>query len=129
MNFYQSEIQRIKSVCFSNDNQLQTVISIKNYIDSNYDNDLNLDFLAHTMLISKFHLLRLFKKHYGQTPRQYLIDKRIEKSKEHLIKGDSVTETCFAVGFESVSSFSVLFKNKLGESPRAFQKKAIFEKL
>jgi AraC-like DNA-binding protein len=67
-------------------------------------------------------MLRLFKKHYGLTPRQYLIDKRIEKSKEQLINGMSVTETCFAVGFESLSSFSTLFKTKTGKPPSEFQK-------
>jgi AraC-like DNA-binding protein len=70
-------------------------------------------------------MLRLFKKYYGQTPRQYLIDKRIEKSKEQLKIGISVTETCFAVGFESLSSFSNLFKTKTGKSPTEFQKEQL----
>ena len=72
--------------------------------------------------VSKYHLLRLFKKYYGLTPRQYLIDKRIENSKTHLINGMSVTETCFAVGFESLGTFSTLFKTKTGKSPTEFQK-------
>ena len=71
--------------------------------------------------VSKFHLLRLFKKHYGQTPRQYIIDKRIEKAKEQLKYGMSVTQTCFAVGFESLGSFSALFRTKTGKSPSEFQ--------
>jgi AraC-like DNA-binding protein len=67
-------------------------------------------------------LLRLFKKYYGVTPGQYLTDKRIENSKRYLQNGMSVTDTCFAVGFESPSSFSTLFKNKTGIAPAAFQK-------
>lgn len=82
---------------------------------------MNLDLLSRFRFVSKFHLLRLFKKHYGLTPRQYLIDKRIEKSKEQLKNGMSVTETCFAVGFESLGSFSTLFKTKTGKSPSEFQ--------
>ena len=78
--------------------------------------------MSHIQFVSKYHLLRLFKKYYGLTPRQYLIDKRIEKSKEHLINGMSVTETCYAVGFESLGSFSALFKSKIGKSPTAFKK-------
>ena len=70
-------------------------------------------------------MLRLFKKYYGQTPRQYLIDKRIHKSKEHLINGMTVTETCFAVGFESLGSFSTLFKTKTGKSPTEFRKEQL----
>tara|TARA_E500000318_G_C3532148_1_gene201008 strand:- start:285 stop:689 length:405 start_codon:yes stop_codon:yes gene_type:complete len=122
MTFYEREINRINSIIYSNKEQIETVIGVRNYIDNNYDTDLNLDLISRLRLISKFHLLRLFKKHYGLTPRQYLIDKRIEKSKEHLKNGMLVTETCFAVGFESLGSFSTLFKTKTGKSPTVFQK-------
>lgn len=125
MTFYEREINRINNIVYSNKEQIKTVIGVRNYIDNNYDSDLNLDLLSHLRFTSKFHLLRLFKKHYGQTPRQYLIDKRIEKSKEHLKNGMSVTETCFAVGFESLDSFSTLFKTKAGKSPSEFQNKQL----
>lgn len=125
MTFYQSEIERIRKICYSNDKQLETVIGIKNYIDTNYDTKVNLDFLSYTQFVSKYHLLRLFKKYYGLTPKQYLIDKRIEKSKEYLSQGMSVTECCFVVGFESLSSFSSLFKSRTGKSPSAYQKEQL----
>lgn len=122
MSFYESKLQKVKESCFSNEKQLETVIGIKNYIENNYDTDLNLELLSYTSFVSKYHLLRLFKKYYGQTPRQYLIDTRIEKSKKHLKDNLSVTETCFAVGFESIGSFSALFKTKTGKSPSEYQK-------
>ncbi|WP_298895164.1 AraC family transcriptional regulator [uncultured Psychroserpens sp.] len=125
MTFYQTEIERIRKICYSNDSQIETVIATRNYIDNNYDKDLKLDFLSHIRFTSKYHLLRLFKRYYGQTPRQYLTDKRIEKSKENLINGMTVTETCFAVGFESLGSFSKLFKTKTGKSPSVFQKEQL----
>lgn len=125
MTFYESELNRIKSVCYVNEKQITLVIGVKKYIDNNYDTDLNLDLLAQTNFVSKYHLLRLFKKYYGLTPRQYLIDKRIEKSKEQLKNKISVTETCFAVGFESVGSFSALFKVKTGKSPSVYQKEQL----
>ena len=125
MLFYETEIKRIKNSCYSNDKQIETVIRIRNYINNNYETDLNLDFLSDTNFVSKYHLLRLFKKYYGQTPRQYLIDKRVEKSKEQLKNKMSVTETCFAVGFESVGSFSTLFKTKTGKSPSEYQKEQL----
>lgn len=121
MTFYEREINRINSIIYSNQEQIETVIGVRNYIDNNYDRNLNLDVLSRFRFISKFHLLRLFKKHYGLTPRQYLIDKRIEKSKEQLKNRMSVTETCFAVGFESLGTFSTLFKTKTGKSPSEFQ--------
>ncbi len=125
MTFYQTEINRIKNICYSNNTQIEIVISTRNFIDNNFYKNLNLDLLSQTHFVSKYHLLRLFKKYYGLTPRQYLMDKRIEKSKENLINGMSVTETCFAVGFESLSSFSTLFKTKTGKSPSVFQKEQL----
>ena len=122
MTFYEKELNRIRNIVYSNEGQINSVIGIRNYIENNYDANLNLDLLSRIQSISKYHLLRLFKKYYGITPRQYLIEKRIEKSKKHLINGMTVTETCFAVGFESLGSFSTLFKTKTGKSPREFQK-------
>src|SRR5580765_8006265 len=117
MTFYESEIKRIRSIVYSNRGQLDTVIGTRNYINHNYDRDLNLDYLSHIRYTSKYHLLRLFKKYYGQTPKQYLTDKRIEKSKEYLKKGMKITDTCFAIGFEDPCSFSTLFKSRTGLTP------------
>lgn len=105
--------------------QIKTVIATRNFINNNFYKDLNLELLSQIHFVSKYHLLRLFKKYYGLTPRQYLMDKRIEKSKENLINGMSVTETCFAIGFQSLGSFSTLFKTKTGKSPSAFQKEQL----
>ena len=127
MSFYLKEITRIKDVCYSNQWQIDTVIATRNFINNNLDKELNLDLLSKIHFASKFHLLRLFKRYYGQTPIQYLTDKRIERSKKLLDKGLSVTETCFEVGFESPSSFCTLFKNRVGICPSEY-KKSIFAK-
>ena len=62
MTFYESEIKRIRSIFYSNQGQLDTVIATRNYINNNYETGLNLDLLSHVRFVSKFHLLRLFKK-------------------------------------------------------------------
>ncbi len=128
MTYYETKIKEIRGYLYSNQRQLDTVIGIRNFIENNYENDLNLDLLSHLRFVSKYHLLRLFKRYYGQTPKQYLTDTRIKKSKEHLQNGMTVTEACFAVGFQSLSSFSTLFKSRNGVSPSEFQKRATFEK-
>jgi AraC-like DNA-binding protein len=128
MTYYLKEITRIKSICYSNKAQIDTVIGTRHYINNNFDKELNLDLLSHIRFTSKFHLLRLFKKYYGQTPKQYLTDKRIEQAKELLNKGTNVSETCFDIGFESPSSFSTLFKSRVGLTPTEFQKRATFTK-
>ncbi|MEO1547669.1 MAG: AraC family transcriptional regulator [Bacteroidota bacterium] len=122
MTFYHEKLSEIKKTCYANDKQIEGIIAMRRFIDTNFEQDLKLDFLAHQCFTSKFHLQRLFKRYYGQTPKQYMIDKRIAKAKEHLKTGMSVTETCFAVGFESLGSFSKLFKTKTGKSPSQFQK-------
>lgn len=128
MTNYLSEITRIQDICYPNKGQLDTVIGTRHYINNNFDKDLNLNFLSHIRFTSKFHLLRLFKKYYGQTPKQYLIDKRLEKSKELIASGQSITDTCFDIGFESPGTFSTLFKSKFGLTPTAFQKRATYKK-
>ncbi|MEM7185628.1 MAG: AraC family transcriptional regulator [Bacteroidota bacterium] len=122
MTFYEQEINRIREAIYSNEGQVNTAIGIRNFIEQNYESDLNLEILSKMQFVSKYHLIRLFKQYYGQTPRQYLIDKRIAKAKEQLSKGMSVTETCFAVGFSSLGSFSTLFKTRTGSSPGAYRK-------
>jgi AraC-like DNA-binding protein len=128
MTYYHKEITRIRNICYSNKGQLETVIGTRHYIDTNFDKELNLDLLSHIRFTSKFHLLRLFKRYYGQTPKQYLTDKRIEKAKQLLLQGTKVTETCFDIGFDSPSSFSTLFKCRVGITPTEFQKRATFAK-
>jgi len=127
MNYYIQELKKIKEACFSNELQLEVAINIKRYIDKNFDQKINLDLLARLHFTSKYHLIRIFKKYYGITPRQYLINKRIEKAKKILKSGKSVSETCYAVGLESINSFSNLFKSKTGMSPSNYRK-AIFDK-
>ena len=126
MTYYLNEITRIKNKCYANPGQLQTVIGTRHYIDHHFDKELNLDLLSHLRFTSKFHLLRLFKKYYGLTPIQYLIDRRLAKSKELLLEGQSVSDTCYDIGFESPNSFSTLFKSRFGLTPTEFQKRAIF---
>lgn len=125
MTFYEKEIHRIGQIVYSNQSQINAVIRTRHYLENNYEANLNLDVLSSTQSVSKYHLLRLFKKYYGVTPSQYVMNKRIEKSKEYLVSGMSVTETCFAVGFQSLGSFSTLFKRKTGKSPYKYQKEQL----
>lgn len=127
MNYYAKELQRIKALCFSNEVQLEMAIETKRYMDTNFEKEINLDLLAHKRFTSKYHLIRIFKKYHGLTPRQYLIDKRIEAAKKHLRAGKSVSDTCYAIGFESVNSFSNLFRSKTGMAPSNYRK-ATFDK-
>ncbi|MBC6113020.1 helix-turn-helix domain-containing protein [Pedobacter fastidiosus] len=127
MTFYECEIERIKNLIYRNQRQLDIVIGMRNYIDNNYHAGLSLNFLSGIKFISKYHLLRLFKRYYGQTPKQYLLDRQIENSKEYLKKGMSIAETCYFVEFESPCSFSTLFKSKTGLTPTEFKKEQLLQ--
>lgn len=126
-NYYIQEAERIKSICFSNTIQIDIAVNTKRYIDANFDQKISLDVLSHIQFTSKYHLIRIFKKYHGITPRQYLINKRIEQAKKRLKSGVSVSDACYTVGFESVNSFSNLFKTKTGMSPSIYRK-ATFDK-
>ncbi len=97
------------------------VVESKLFIDRRFADRIDLDHMAEHACFAKHHFIRLFKRIYGKTPHYYLTSVRIEKAKELLIGGSSVTATCFAVGFESMGSFSSLFKRCVGETPSAFQ--------
>ncbi|MEL7338975.1 MAG: AraC family transcriptional regulator [Bacteroidota bacterium] len=127
MTYYTEELKRIKAMCFSNEEQVEMAVNTKRYLDIHFASEINLTQLAQLRYTSKYHLIRVFKRYYGLTPRQYLIDKRIEKARAMLKAGESVSDTCFLVGYDSVQSFSHLFKAKSGMSPSAYRR-ATFDK-
>ncbi|MES2678633.1 MAG: AraC family transcriptional regulator [Bacteroidota bacterium] len=96
------------------------IVASKLFIDKHYAENIDLDNISDEAYFSKFHFIRLFKKIYGKTPHQYLISVRIEKIKELLKTGVPVSEACYAVGFESLTSFSGLFKKTVGVTPTAY---------
>jgi len=93
-------------------------------IDRHYAEPLDLDDLARTAGISKFHFHRLFAATYGRTPAAHLSERRIERAQDLLRATNlTVTEVCHAVGFSSLGSFSARFREVVGESPREFQQR------
>lgn len=97
------------------------IVQAKLFIDANFSEDIDLNNISDEACFSKFHFIRLFKTIYGKTPHRYLRSVRIEKAKLFLQKGLSVSETCFAVGFDSVSSFTGLFRQYTSLSPSVYQ--------
>lgn len=92
--------------------------------DVGYAQPLDLERLAATAGLSKYHFLRLFKATYGITPAEYVSQRRIERAQDLLRATNlTVTEVCHAVGFTSLGSFSSRFRALVGESPREYQKR------
>ncbi|GAA3967089.1 helix-turn-helix domain-containing protein [Mucilaginibacter dorajii] len=101
------------------------IVQAKLFIDGHYHEAINLDNIADEAFFSKFHFIRLFKNTYGKTPHQYLITVRVEQARLLLQKGKPVAEVCYTVGFDSVTSFSALFKKTIGQSPSAYRQREI----
>lgn len=97
------------------------IVQAKLFIDDNYFNNIDLTNIADEANFSKFHFIRLFKNIYGKTPHQYLIYVRIEKAKEFLQTETSITDVCYAIGFDSLSTFTGLFKRTVGQTPTVYQ--------
>lgn len=99
------------------------LVQAKLFIDQHYAENVDLENIADEAYFSKFHFIKLFKKVYRKTPHQYLIYVRIQKAMDLLNNGIGVSEACHAVGFESLSSFSGLFKRVTGITPSSYLEK------
>jgi AraC-like DNA-binding protein len=96
------------------------IVQAKLFIDNHYSDNIDLGNISDEAYFSKFHFIRLFKKIYGKTPHQYLTSVRIGKAMELLKANIPVSDVCYAVGFESLSSFSGLFKRIVAVTPSIY---------
>ncbi len=107
----------------------QRIITAKIYIDENFHEPLDLESISKQAFLSRFHFHRIFTQVYRHTPHQYLTRKRIDKAKDLLAENKQVTDVCNEVGFESISSFSVLFKKEIGFAPQYYRNMAYKKKI
>lgn len=106
----------------------QRIAAAKVYIDENYHEPIDLEVISQQAFLSRFHFHRLFRKVYRRTPHQYLTWKRIDKAKDLLAENKPVTDVCNEVGFESIGSFSTLFKKEIGFAPTYYRNMAWLKK-
>jgi AraC-like DNA-binding protein len=105
------------------------VVAAKLFIDENYHQPINLAAISKEACISQYHFHRLFSKIYQKTPHQYLTQKRIQLARLLLKENKfTVTEVCNHIGFESISSFSILFKKEMGIAPQSYREHKNVEK-
>lgn len=105
------------------------IVAAKMYIDENFRDQLDLEKISRKACLSPFHFHRLFRHVYRITPHRYLTRKRIDTAKSMLAENMPVTEVCNEIGFESLGSFSVLFKKEIGFAPQYYRNMAYKKKL
>jgi AraC-like DNA-binding protein len=98
---------------------------VRDRIDREYAQPLDVEALARGAHMSAGHLSREFRLAYGESPYSYLMTRRIERAMALLRRGDlSVTEVCFAVGCSSLGTFSTRFTELVGMPPSAYRQRA-----
>ena len=100
----------------------QRIHYAKDFIDSNYTQDLSLSDIAKTALLSENHLLRCFKQVFGVSPFKYISLLRIQEASRQLSNSDkTISEIAMDVGYSSMSNFSHYFKSIMGASPTQYK--------
>jgi AraC-like DNA-binding protein len=95
---------------------------VRDRIDREYAQPLDVEALARGVHMSAGHLSREFRRAFGEPPYSYLMTRRIERAMALLRRGDlSVTEVCFAVGCSSLGTFSSRFTELVGVPPSVYR--------
>jgi transcriptional regulator GlxA family with amidase domain len=96
---------------------------VRDRMDREYARPLDVEALAAGVNMSAGHLSRQFRAAYGESPYAYLMTRRIERAMALLRRGDlSVTEVCFAVGCQSLGTFSTRFTELVGMPPSTYRR-------
>ena len=98
---------------------------VRDRIDREYAQPLDVQALARGVHMSAGHLSREFKRAFGEAPYSYLMTRRIERAMALLRRGDlSVTEVCFEVGCSSLGTFSTRFTELVGVPPSVYRERS-----
>lgn len=107
-----------------NTDENKDCIFIENYLNIHFREEITLDKLAELTFMNKYYLSHIFKEHSGQSPIEYLLEKRISEAKKLLKTTDlSISQIANIVGFNSASYFSQYFKKINNLSPSQYRKK------
>jgi AraC-like DNA-binding protein len=108
--------------------ELAAMRRVRDRIDRDYTQPLDVEALAAGVHMSAGHLSRKFRATFGESPYSYLMTRRIERAMNLLRRSDlSVTDVCFAVGCSSLGTFSTRFSELVGMSPSAYRSQATWD--
>lgn len=98
------------------------VDAARELLDASFDRPVTLLELARHVHLSPYHLHRSFREQVGTTPHEYLLRRRLERARELLAEGATVTQTAVATGFSSPGYFSTVFRRRVGVTPSAYRR-------
>ncbi|WP_320069144.1 AraC family transcriptional regulator [Micromonospora sp. RTGN7] len=102
----------------------RAMLRARDAMDRSYAELLDIPALARIAHVSEAHFIRTFRATFGETPHRYLQRRRVERAMYLLAQTDrDVTEVCFAVGFNSLGTFSRTFRRIVGESPTEYRRR------
>jgi AraC-like DNA-binding protein len=117
------QMERMPAVRASTREELYRRLHVaRDYMESNLDQPLTIPQIAAAACFSPHHFLRLFRQVFGETPHQYLTRRRMERAVQLLSRTDHrISDICLKLGFESLGSFSWLFRRHFGVSPEGYR--------
>ena len=93
------------------------VLDILRYLDEHLAEDISIDALAEQFYLSKYHMMRLFRRETGSSIHEYLTDRRLLYARDLMDEGVSATDACFRSGWHSYSSFTRAYDKRFGTTP------------
>jgi AraC-like DNA-binding protein len=98
------------------------LLRAKDLADARYFEPIEVDDMARAAGLSRAHFSREFRRAFGESPRAYLLTRRLERAAALLRNTDrSVADVCLSVGLQSIGSFTTSFKRMFGKSPTAYR--------
>ncbi len=122
LNCLYQEIHRNEAAAGRQNAPAQAVLATAHYIDEHYCQPINLDDLAAGVHLSPNYLHRLFSRGMGQTPYQYILNRRLDAARELLANSDfSLAEIAERCAFASQTYFSFVFRRETGQTPSQYR--------
>lgn len=119
--FFETQLDRLVRNYYLPEYYYVRVRQSRSFMEKYLSEKIELEQIASTAFMSRFHYVRMFKRVYGLSPMHYLRDLRINKAKDLLKEGVGVSGVCAAVGYDSLPTFCNAFKRATGYTPGEFQ--------
>jgi AraC-like DNA-binding protein len=98
------------------------LLRAKDLADARYFEPIGVEQMARAAGLSRAHFSRAFKRAFGESPRAYLLTRRLERAAALLRTTDrSIADVCLSVGLQSLGSFTTSFTRMFGRSPAAYR--------